>query len=755
MNQHSRLEKILLAIIYIGSALVVAVPLIVVPGSYFPYIIVKTIIWRAVVEAVVLAWLVLICYFPQYRPKRTLLFWVLGFFTLVWLLSSFTGSSFTRSFWGNWERMGGSFNFAHYFLWWLVLVSVFKNIKQWYRLLNFSLLVSLAICLYALGQRFGSGLTLESGLTRVNGTIGNAAYLAAYLLFHIFIAWYFFIKGGSWPKRLFYLGAFTLQVFILLLTSTRGAQLAFLLSLVLFLIASFIFNFYREKGARLFVGLSLIVVIFGLFVLFFHNQPWVKDNYYLGRFSNFSFKDNTIQTRLISWRAGLQGLRDHLLLGVGPENYQVVFNRYLDPQFYKYTGDEVWFDRAHNSLMDMAVMLGLFGLLGYLAIFVAVFYILWRFYKNQGYASSLTVLALIFAAYFVENVFVFDSLNSYIPLFLILGFIDFLSRLNSAPAVSAPEKERKIFKLPVAITATLALVIFAFSFFRLTIQEVQANQYTYKAFVIAQQSSDYQDFFDNYEKSLRLAINPIDPTFLLVQNLPDMIVDNLDKLPPEKIKADFAAAAEYANRAIKLDPENIFNYYLLAKLYNGFAELTKDGQYLSKALEILAIGQKLAPTTIRLYWVEAQTYIIAGKYEEAIVALDKSIALIDSVPDPYWFKYVIYRENGQEELAYEAATKTIKYNYHFRNPSDVKELILYYEKTGADDILAKLYRKVIDLQPKELPYYEKLVSLYDKQGKYQQAMSLLKEAATAVPTYSDRAFELYQAIEKKLSEQKP
>ena len=358
MINHTKLEKVLLGIIYVGSFLVVLVPLIVIPKSYFPYIVLKTIIMRVFIEAVFVSWLILMVRKPEYRPQRTLLFWVLTIFMLVWVVSTIFSQSFVKSLWGNYERMGGFFTYFHYYAWWLVLVNTLKNIKNWYRLLGFSLLISVIICLYSIAQRLGSSFTLEAGLTRVNGTFGNAAYLASYLLFHLFISWYFFAKATGWLKKSMYLLIFALQLLILTLTSTRGAFVGFAVALCLFAVASLVFKFYKEKSIRIFVVFSFLALIFGIGVFVFKNTPFVHNNYYLDRLSNMSISDNTIQTRLISWQAGFKGFKDYLLTGVGPENYNIVFNRYFTPDFYRYTGDEVWFDRAHNTLVDMAAMLG-------------------------------------------------------------------------------------------------------------------------------------------------------------------------------------------------------------------------------------------------------------------------------------------------------------------------------------------------------------------------------------------------------------
>ena len=747
MFYSKKLEKILLGIIYVTSFLVVAVPLVVIPESYFPYIVLKTVIMRVLIELAFFSWLVLILRCPEYRPKKTLLFWVLSIFMLVWLVATIFSQSWIKSLWGNYERMGGLFNFLHYYLWWLVLVNTLKNVKHWYRLLGFSLLVSVVMCIYAIGQRLGSTYTLEAGLTRVNGTVGNAAYLAAYLLFHLFIAWYFFAKANVWWKKLLYLAVFALQLVIMTLTSTRGAFVGFSAALVLFGVLALVFKFYREKSVRVFVVFSFLAILAGSLTFIFKDTSFVHDNYYLDRLTNMSIQDNTIQTRLISWQAGLKGFKDYLLTGVGPENYNIVFNRYFTPDFYDYTGDEVWFDRAHNTLVDMASMLGIFGLLNYLAIFLAIFYIFWRFYKKQGYAVHLTVLGLLFVAYFIQNIFVFDSLNSFIPFFMMLGLVDCFDRLNATPSQTVEKKPHRLLALPLYLL--LSAVAFTIIQFTVNIPQVAANQYTYRAFVAAR-AYDYEAFMTNYVKAAATDVVPLDPINLLVQNLSDVTVRNRDKLSLEEINKNYQTAIELAEEGIRLDPKNVYNHYLLAKLYNGFAEITQDGAYLSKALESLQTCKVLSPNNIRIYWVEAQTYIIAGKYDQALESLDLSIALSASIADPYWFKYIIYQQLGDENHMYQYATEAILHNYPFRFQEDIKEMIPHYQATEEYGILERLYLKLLNFEPKNLTYYEQIIKYQALQEEFQKAIDTAKRASEAVPAYSDRAYELYQQLLPRL-----
>ncbi|MBU1036414.1 O-antigen ligase family protein [Patescibacteria group bacterium] len=747
MNEHKGLEKILLNIITIGSVLVVMVPLIVVKESFFPYIVFKTIIFRIIVEAVFFSWLILLCYFPKYRPKTTLLFWSLAIFVFIWFVTTFTSLSVIKSFWGDSERMGGFFNFLHYFLWWVVLVNVFTKIKQWYRLLKFTLGVSVLICFYSLAQYFDLNLpfVLQSGLSRVNSTIGNAAYLASYLLFHLYISWYFFVKAKIRSEKYVYFLIFFLQLIILFLTATRGAQLAFVFTIILFLLFSFILKFYKEKSMKFLIIFSIILILFGLSITLFHQQPWVKNNYYFQRFSDISISNNTIQTRFIAWKAAWEGFKERPIFGVGPENFSIVFNKYLTPDFFQYTGGEIWFDRAHNTIFDMLTMLGIFGLLSYLSIFVVVLKILWDFYKKQGYPAQVVIIALIFIAYFIQNIFVFDSINSYIPLFLLLGLVDFLNRINTTPYKTDEEFLRKRSKVPVVIPVLFAIAIFSLLLFGINIREVRANKYSFKGIVAARagQTGNYQEFKENFEKSIKTAINPIDHIFLLAEHLPEIIYKNRESLSQEQIKEDFNQVEHYAQEAIKLDPFNVHNNFLLIKLYNNFAQLTGDNKYIKGALGELKVAKELSPKRIQLLWQEAQSYVLANLPDKALASLDQSIALIDSIPYPYWLKYVIYSRAGNNDLAYQNATLAIKNDFQFNNIEEVLQLLPHYQETNEEDILIYLYQSLISLESQEPGYYEELISLYLQRNEKQKARDIIRQAVGSIPDFNKKAYEMF------------
>src|SRR6185436_2880455 len=71
--------------------------------------------------------------------------------------------------------------------------------------------------------------TIHQGGARVDGTLGNASYLAVYMLLHIFIALLYLFRSRKNFNMVLVYGALILsQTFILYETATRGAILGLL-----------------------------------------------------------------------------------------------------------------------------------------------------------------------------------------------------------------------------------------------------------------------------------------------------------------------------------------------------------------------------------------------------------------------------------------------------------------------------------------------------------------------------------------------
>ena len=177
-------KKTALWVIKIGLFIVPFIPLYVSRVLFFPYITGKAFLFRTIVEIIFAAWVFLAVFWPEYRPKRSALTMAMGFFVLAVVLASIFAVNPSRALWSNFERMEGLLAYLHLAAYFLVLAHVLKQ-REWFWFLSVFVLTGFVENFYALFQRLGYLASPQGGF-RVDGTIGNPTYLAAYLTFVFF-----------------------------------------------------------------------------------------------------------------------------------------------------------------------------------------------------------------------------------------------------------------------------------------------------------------------------------------------------------------------------------------------------------------------------------------------------------------------------------------------------------------------------------------------------------------------------------------
>src|SRR3989338_5265902 len=108
-------ESNIIKIIKLGVYAVLFLPLIVVPLLFFPFSTSKAFLFQAIVEIIFALYFIVALKNPEYRPKKTLLFYAVSFYFIALLLSAVFGLDFYHSFFGNYERMWGFFQLLHFF----------------------------------------------------------------------------------------------------------------------------------------------------------------------------------------------------------------------------------------------------------------------------------------------------------------------------------------------------------------------------------------------------------------------------------------------------------------------------------------------------------------------------------------------------------------------------------------------------------------------------------------------------------------
>jgi len=274
------------------------------------------------------------------------------------------------------------------------------------------------MALYGFLQLAGVFIINQGGV-RLDGRLGNATYLAIYMVFHIFITAMLLLKwrGGNLLRYLYGM-AIAIQTIALFYTATRGAILGlfvgvFISALLLALFGKEYPRLRRTSGAVL-IGTLLLVLGF----VAAKDTSFVKSNGALSRLSTISLEEGS--TRFTIWGMALEGVKERPILGWGQGNFNIVFNKYYDPSLY---GQEQWFDRVHNIVFDWLISGGILGLLAYISIYLALLYHLW-FQRTAGLSIiDRSLLTGLMAAYVFHNIFVFDNIVSYILFFTILAYV--------------------------------------------------------------------------------------------------------------------------------------------------------------------------------------------------------------------------------------------------------------------------------------------------------------------------------------------
>lgn len=454
-------KNILKWVVYVGLLIIPFIPFIVPTSMFFPFISGKGFAFRILVEVIFGSFVLLAIMDTAYRPKMSWITKSVLLFTFIILLADLFGASTYKSLWSNYERMEGFVLLAHLLLYYFVVSSVLNTKKLWDNYLNIILCSSAIMSVYGLFQVFGLA-TINQGGVRVDGTFGNAAYLAIYLVFTIFISMYMMLDFAipKWQKWT-YGGLILLQIVILYFTATRGA----ILGLIGGLGVTALLVMWKERENKIvknaFMYLLGVLAIVVICFFAFRKADFVKNNQVLSRFSTLSFSEFKTQGRYFVWPMALKGIAEKPVLGWGQENFNFVFNKYYNPQMF---GQEEWFDRTHNVVLDWLIAGGVLGFGSYVLIYVALLYYIWR--KSSTLKNSeKSILTGLIVAYVFHNMFVFDNLISYIMFFTILGYVHshnektiksegaFYKTIYSADTVN-------YIALPVVVILTLGAVYF-------------------------------------------------------------------------------------------------------------------------------------------------------------------------------------------------------------------------------------------------------------------------------------------------------
>ncbi|MBP6868946.1 MAG: O-antigen ligase family protein [Candidatus Pacebacteria bacterium] len=405
------MKKALRYVVLGGLFVIPFLPLYVEYGFFFPFITGKGFAFRIIVELIVVAWGVLLLLEPKYRPQHSPLLVIYGGLVLWMVVANLLGVNPHKAFWSNFERMDGWVTLVHVFMFFVVSGTVLTADKLWQKWWQTFIVGAGVVSAYAVLQLAGL-LTIHQSGVRVDATIGNAAYLAAYLLFAIPVTiWQALVSKGNLRYALYAL-AFV-EIVVLFATATRGALIGFVVATF----AGLVYALWQSTGKskKIIVGVLLLCVTTVSLFVALRSTPLIAEDPTLSRIASISTKE--LGVRFTLWGMGITGALERPLTGWGQEGFNYIYNANYKPELF---AQEPWFDRAHNVYLDWFVAGGLPALLLFLSLLGVTLVTLAR--KNiNPIAKILLTCALI--GYGVQGLVVFDNLFSYVPLAAIIAMV--------------------------------------------------------------------------------------------------------------------------------------------------------------------------------------------------------------------------------------------------------------------------------------------------------------------------------------------
>lgn len=685
------IQNILIGLIFAS----LLVPFIVFNSLYFPYIVGKALLFRAIVLLSLILWGILIYKDKSFVPSKNGI--CLSFLALtgIYLISAFLGEDIRESIFNNFERMDGWITFAFLFAFFFITVSVMKVKENWNKLFFTQIISSLVLFLIASGKIFDLGINV-----RIDGTLGNPIYLAIILLFSLFFAFYLLFENYSKNIK-YFLGV---SIFInsvgVFMTGTRGAMLGIFVALVLVFIL-FLIKFWKIAKVRNSILIFFVILILAPTLLFvFKDTNFVKSNGTLNRLTQINIVEGTGYARFINWGIALESVKERPIFGWGHGGYMYAFDKHYDPRMFE---QEPFFDRAHNIVLDTLIHGGILALLAYFSLLgFAVYYL----FKNRELKIEQKFIFLgLLVSYFVQNLFVFDNITSYILFVYVLAF-----SIYYLPNRDIKFEIGKLF-LPIFIIISIPTFLYTIYFPWTSntnlLKSIQFFNKDSNGQVVLMYKNGVKDNHLFLKKALTnnfTGINEI--VFASTQSSDQLFRVQTDNT---EIKQDINNYANYLLEQVENELKNYPNSsrtkYLAGSFYARIGNLERAEKLLEEAVNISPNRQ--------LYLSMLSAIKGALKKEQEQIEILQKIYELEKTNDKAWIDYVV--------------------NLNKINSEKFKEEILKAQEENKIERLIKYFDQEISNRPNVPQAYMNKVVVLAQLGMFEEAIKELEIAEQKFP----------------------
>lgn len=601
--------------------LVILVPLWVNLGGQQPFELPKVVLLRTVVwllTAVVLAEHIWAGRSPWRALAHNPLLTAVLLLALVLITTTTTAVDWRLSLWGSYERQQGAITHLTYLLLFVLAAQRFQSLPRARPLLAAMVATGGLIALLGLGQAAGwNPLGLASDArSPMYATLGRANFVGAYLAMLVPLTLALFLTSPSRYGRWAWLALLAAELSVIALSMARGAWLATAVALLLFLLVAKPWPWRKMAW----VGVGVLAASGPLAVLL-SQQP-----------------TGSTAARQHIWHGAVQLIGQRPWLGYGADSMGLLFPTVYPPALVYAQGRNFFVDRAHNVLLDWAVVAGLPGLLAFAFLLASFAWVVGTAARRPASPEVGLVLAAVIAAVggnMAHNLVSFDSTTTAMATWLLMGVgVGLANPLEEAE--QAQEASRRPFGrwvacglLAVAVVAGVwqanGRLLLADMASRTVHQQMAAGQWQ-PAIASAQQAIAYWPHEPAHYLLLgqaqwgQAAHSPTEMPFWLTQT------------------------EQSLRLAAQLRPCEVVLWWQLAQFYAAVSpQWGVDGQ--RGAEEAFGRAAELAPHQAMLYVDWGRFYLQMGDPATAVPLLHRAVAL-----DASHEQAAVYLQAAEEQL---------------------------------------------------------------------------------------------------------
>lgn len=605
-------------------------------------------------------------------------------FGLLSILSTAVSITPAISFWGSYFRKAGLLTLISWIIFFFIIGQRIRNRAQIFRALYALLLSSGIVSLIGILQYFFPGILPGLGSTsRIFSTVGNALSLSAFLSmtipFNLALMVYLWNKRKEGNNIRILIGLvilLALQLWCLWLAQYSITILLYIIAPIVFLIVLGIVKKRRLILSFGAVSLLVLAIIAGLLLaplLFSSPSPGTTAPSDAESTSvSESVGLHTLGWRVQYWRSAVDIVvkspevpfsndRLHCLrrvIGYGPETFSVTFQLFFPEKMEEYGGLLVIpLTRPHNHYLYLATTIGLLGLLSFLSILAAFFYLCIRYLRRKTddiYILLLTAMVAAVLQFMADIFFNPSTISPELAFWFTLGLVPVIGRftmngkLEQAAAVDSTgtgnsaasyvNKSRRY----VSAASALLLILIGFG---ITVRPFLADMYLQKGFYFQiRQGEQAIRAFDT-----AVTLYPGEPVYWNALGFYNYYVAG--QVTDGTLKRDFLSlATNDLEKARELEPYMALRYWSLADVYTYWANEGAADKW-PIALSLYDKASQLIPHNAAILNKWSLALIIKGDLDKAQTQLDYAATIDPGWAETYFLSGLLLAKEGKNDEA--------------------------------------------------------------------------------------------------------